>query len=81
MAALPARPDLRPNARLSYETLSRLHLLPYLGDRPLSKITRSDCDSLYVRLQSPNAATGRPLSLDPWSDALGNAAGATHRAA
>ncbi len=59
---LPSLHDLRPNTRLSYETLSRLHLLPYLGDRPLSKMTRSDCDRLYLQLQQPDPATGRVLS-------------------
>ncbi len=59
---LPTLHDLRPNTRLSYETLTRLHLLPHLGGRQLRRLTRSDCDSLYVRLQKPDPVTGRTLS-------------------
>lgn len=59
---LPSLHDLRPNTRLSYETLARLHVLPHLGDRQLQKLRRSDCDGLYNRLQQPDPVSGRSLS-------------------
>jgi len=59
---LPSLHDLRPNTRLSYETLARRHVVPHVGQIPLTKLTTEDCDRLYTLLGQTVTAKGRPLS-------------------
>ena len=59
---LPSLHDLRPNTRLSYETLTRLHIIPHIGSVQLAKLTANDCDRLYSTISRPVAGTERTLS-------------------
>ena len=59
---LPSLHDLRPNTRLSYETLTRLHIVPHIGTVQLAKLTVHDCDRLYATLSRLGPETGRTLS-------------------
>jgi len=59
---LPSLHDLRPNTRLSYETLARRHVVPHLGQIPLTKLITQDCDRLYTLLGQTVTSKGRPLS-------------------
>ena len=53
---LPSLHDLRPITRLSYETLTRLPIVPHIGSVQLAKLTIHDCDRLYEASHRPRAA-------------------------
>jgi integrase len=58
---LPSLHDLRPNTRLSYETLARRHIVPRLGHVLLHQLTRADCERLVRELGQADEK-GRVLS-------------------
>ena len=54
---LPSLHDLRPITRLSYETLTRLPIVPHIGSVQLAKLTIRDCESLGSVTPPPCCAT------------------------
>ena len=57
------RPSARPKTMKFYEFVSRVHLIPHLGDTPIQKLTAQQVQSfLNDRLSQPSERTGRPLS-------------------
>jgi integrase len=55
---LAGRTDLRPTTRNKYESLLRLHLLPDLGKRRLSRLTPSEVRAWYMPLRAAFESTG-----------------------
>src|SRR5262245_1418244 len=46
-----ATPRLRAKTHLDYEILTRLHVAPFIGNTPLSKLTPLNLTRLYATLQ------------------------------
>ena len=54
---LAGRTDLRPTTRTKYENLLRLHILPNLGMRRLSRLTPSEVRTWYMTLRAEHEST------------------------
>ncbi len=54
---LAGRTDLRPTTRTKYENLLRLHVLPDLGKRRLSRLTPSEVRVWYMTLRAEHEST------------------------
>jgi hypothetical protein len=57
---LPSLHDLRPNTRLSYETLTRLHIVPHIGSIQLAKLTSTTVTVFTRRSASQVGTPARP---------------------
>lgn len=56
------RPSLRPESYRRYEEAARLHIVPEIGRKPLSKVTPADLQALYARCRA-KGLSGTSLSL------------------
>lgn len=56
------RPSLRPESFRRYEEACRLHIVPEIGRKPLSKVTPGDLQALYARCRA-KGLSGTSLSL------------------
>lgn len=54
---------LRPSTLSSYRRSLKLHANPYLGHKPLAKITTADLRSLYRSLQETHPRVGQSPGL------------------
>lgn len=58
------RPSTRPKTMMFYEFVSRIHLIPGLGQIPLQRLSPQQVQSfLNDRLTAPSERTSRPLSV------------------
>lgn len=48
--ATSAKPRLRPKSYIDYEALLRLHIGPFLGTSPLSRIVQFDIQMIYAQI-------------------------------
>lgn len=52
-------PALKPTTWATYNGDIRRHVLPYIGDKPLTKLTGHDLDQLYKRLETSGRRDGQ----------------------